>query len=64
MTLKKMIELLEKQDNSTKQEVLLMLKNAKIEELIELRNSINEEIRLKRGKLWLKVKKLERKIEE
>lgn len=51
MTLKKMIELLEKQDNSTKQEVLLMLKNAKIEELIELRNSINEEIRLKRGKL-------------
>lgn len=50
MTFKKMIELLEKQGKGTKQEVLSILKNAKIEELIELRNSINEEIRLKRGK--------------
>lgn len=49
MTLQELIILLEKQGKGTKQKVLSMLKNAKTEELIELRNSINEEIRLKRG---------------
>lgn len=49
MTLQELISLLEKQGQGTKQQVLWMLKNATVEELIELRNSINEKINVIKG---------------
>lgn len=48
MNYQELISLLETNGQGTKQQVLWMLKNATVEELIDLRNSINEEIRKKR----------------
>lgn len=49
MTYDQIIQLLEEQENTSKQNILKMFKNASIEDLAELRQSINEKIRIERS---------------